>query len=80
MVLIGREPRSAVFAGLAFFVALLITRGSEPPACRAAVAGLWLVSTCSVVIKKRGRGQMFRSAGTFWTLADRRRLKQNAQN
>jgi hypothetical protein len=32
MVLIGREPRSAVFAGLAFFVALLIRRGSEPPA------------------------------------------------
>jgi large subunit ribosomal protein L35 len=68
MVLIGREPRSAVFAGLAFFVALLITRGSEPPACRAAVAGLWLVSTCSLALSlsKNGGGTKCSARGAHF--------------
>jgi large subunit ribosomal protein L35 len=36
----GRQPRFAIFAALAFFVALLIRRGSKPPGGRAAAVVL----------------------------------------
>jgi len=64
----GRQPRFAIFAALAFLVALRIRRGSKPPGGRAAAVVLCAAFDMLSRLSKNGRDQMSRSGARFGRL------------